>query len=41
MQALKSLTVPKATVLRDGELKVIDAKELVVGDVVSLEEGNR
>lgn len=41
MQALRSLTVPKATIIRDGDMKVIDAKELVVGDIVQLEEGNR
>ncbi len=40
MHALKKLSAPKARVLRDDEWNLIDANQLVVGDVVSLEEGN-
>ncbi len=40
LQALKRLASPKAQVLRDGEYRSIDAKELVVGDLVYLQSGN-
>lgn len=39
MQALLSFDVPRATVLRDGRPKHLDARELVVGDVIVLEAG--
>ena len=38
--ALKSRLAPKAKVLRDGALKVIDAKLLVPGDIVIVELGD-
>ncbi len=41
IQALKKLTSLKATVLREGKLQKIDAAELVPGDVISLEEGDK
>jgi len=41
LAALKQLTVPKATVTRDGDVHVIDAQNVVVGDIICLEEGNR
>lgn len=41
MRALKALTSPTARVYRSGELTVIDAAELVPGDVVELEAGDR
>ena len=41
MEALTKMMVPQCTVLRDGERKDIPARELVPGDVVLLEEGNR
>ncbi|MEM2924437.1 MAG: calcium-translocating P-type ATPase, SERCA-type [Methanocellales archaeon] len=41
MEALKRLTSPKAKVLRDGVEKVIDVKEVVPGDILLLEEGDR
>ncbi len=41
LQALRELGSPRAHVLRDGALQVLPAGELVVGDVVSLEEGDR
>ena len=40
MDALKSLSAPHARVLRDGEEKVIDAAELVPGDIIHLEAGD-
>lgn len=41
MEALTMIMVPQCTVLRDGERKDIPARELVPGDVVLLEEGDR
>lgn len=40
LDALKSLSAPHARVIRDGEEKVIDAVELVPGDIVRLEAGD-
>jgi Ca2+-transporting ATPase len=39
--ALQKLTSPKARVLRDGEIDEIPASEVVVGDVLILESGDR
>lgn len=39
LDALKKLSSPNAFVLRDGVIKEIKARELVVGDIVILEEG--
>ncbi len=41
LEALKKMMVPECTVLRDGEKKIIPARELVPGDVVLLEGGGR
>jgi len=41
MQALKNLTVPKATVIRNGKEERIDSKDVVPGDVVILSTGNK
>jgi P-type Ca2+ transporter type 2C len=41
LDALKSMMNPHARVVRDGELRDIDAKFLVPGDVVVIEEGDR
>ena len=41
IQSLKKLIVPYAKVFRDGELIKISAHELVPGDVIFLEEGDR
>ncbi|MGL5245058.1 MAG: cation-translocating P-type ATPase, partial [Sarcina sp.] len=41
LDALKSLAAPTCKVLRDGNIKVINANELTVGDVVVLEAGDR
>ena len=39
IDALEKLSTPKAFVIRDGFLKEVDSKELVVGDLVELEVG--
>lgn len=41
LQALKQIGIVNAKVLRDGKTKEIDAKNLVVGDVISLEPGDK
>jgi Ca2+-transporting ATPase len=41
MEAMKQLTAPKARVLRDGKETIVPAKEVVPGDIVILEEGDR
>lgn len=41
LEALKSLTAPIARVKRDGEIIRIDARELVVGDIIFIEDGDR
>lgn len=40
MDALKSLSAPHARVIRDGTEQVIDAVELVPGDIIRLEAGD-
>lgn len=40
LDALKNLSAPHARVLRDGEEKVIDAGQLVPGDIIRLEAGD-
>jgi len=40
-EALERMMTPECTVLRDSERKIIPARELVPGDVVLLEEGDR
>jgi len=40
LDALKSLSAPHARVIRDGTEKVIDAVELVPGDIIRLEAGD-
>jgi Ca2+-transporting ATPase len=39
VEALRNMAAPFATVLRDGNIKVIPAKELVPGDTVQMEAG--
>ena len=39
VEALRNMAAPFATVIRDGSMKVIPAKELVPGDMVMLEAG--
>ncbi|WP_428978955.1 calcium-translocating P-type ATPase, PMCA-type [Clostridium tanneri] len=41
LEALKELAAPTAKVIRDGNIKVINAEDLVVGDLVVLESGDR
>lgn len=41
LRALKELSAPNANVLRDGEVVQIPARELVPGDLVLLESGDR
>jgi Ca2+-transporting ATPase len=41
MEAMKKLTAPKARVMRDGNEMMIDAREIVPGDIVLLEAGDR
>lgn len=40
LDALKNLAAPHARVIRDGEEKVIDAAELVPGDIIRIEAGD-
>lgn len=41
LEALKRLAAPRAKVIRDGMVSVISSTELVPGDVILLEEGDR
>lgn len=40
LAALKTMNAPNATVIRDGSEKIIPAKDLVVGDIVTLATGD-
>lgn len=40
LAALKSMAAPKAKVIREGKLDLVDSKDLVPGDVVQLESGD-
>ena len=40
LDALKSMSAPHARVIRNGEEKIIDASELVPGDIIKLEAGD-
>lgn len=40
LEALMSLSSPHARVIRDGQEKIIEAKDLVVGDLIKLEAGD-
>ena len=41
LDALKSLASPRAMVIRDGETKRIPGREVVTGDIIILQEGDR
>ncbi|WP_055410413.1 cation-translocating P-type ATPase [Pyrodictium delaneyi] len=41
LEALKKLASPKARVLRDGRIVMVDASEIVPGDVIIVMEGDR
>jgi Ca2+-transporting ATPase len=40
MDALKRLSSPEARVVRDGQVRLVPARELVPGDVMLLEQGD-
>jgi Ca2+-transporting ATPase len=41
IEAMRKLTTPKASVIRDGKGSMISAKEVVPGDIIRLEAGDR
>ncbi len=41
LEALRKIIQPKATVIRDGKQKTIEARDLVPGDIVLLDHGER
>ncbi len=41
MEAMRKLTAPKARLMRNGKEVMVDAKEVVPGDIVLLESGDR
>lgn len=41
LEALRDLSSPRALVIRDGEQKVIAGREVVVGDIIFIHEGDR
>jgi Ca2+-transporting ATPase len=41
LQALRDLSSPRARVVRDGDIRVIAGSDVVVGDVMLLDEGDR
>jgi len=41
LDALRRMSSPRARVLRDGEVRVIEAAQVVVGDILMLETGDR
>ncbi len=41
MEALKKMVSPRAVVVRDGRTMEIDARDLVIGDVIRIEAGDR
>ncbi len=41
LEALRSMTAPTAKCWRDGKLKTIEASNIVVGDIISVESGDR
>ncbi len=41
LQAIRHMLAPRAAVLRDGERRSVDGKQLVPGDIVLLEAGDR
>ncbi len=40
LRALQQLTAPHARVIRDGEVREIDAEDIVIGDLIVAEEGH-
>ncbi|MCO5160786.1 MAG: HAD-IC family P-type ATPase [Mesorhizobium sp.] len=41
LDAIRDMIAPQATVLRDGERHVVDAREIVPGDIVAVEAGDK
>ena len=41
VEKLKEMAAPRAKVVREGEVQLVDARELVPGDIVLLEEGDK
>ncbi len=41
LHALKELSTPKTRVIRDGELQAINSRDLTIGDLMLVEEGER
>ncbi len=41
IELLKNLSIPKANVYRDGKLKQLDSKELVPGDIIEVNAGDK
>ena len=41
LEALNELSAPTAKVIRDGRVKIIKAREIVVGDIIEIEAGDR
>ena len=41
LEALRELSSPRARVLRDGEWQLIPGRDLVVGDLIAIKEGDR
>ena len=41
LESLKKLSTPKAKVIRDGEEKLIDSREIVPGDILVINEGDK
>ncbi|MEZ4338021.1 MAG: hypothetical protein R3B82_15485 [Sandaracinaceae bacterium] len=41
LEALRDLSSPRALVLRDGVVRTVPGRELVVGDVIRVAEGTR
>ncbi|HEY8450283.1 MAG TPA: HAD-IC family P-type ATPase, partial [Bacillota bacterium] len=41
LEALRALTAPAARVVRGGQLRTVPAEELVPGDIIELEDGDR
>ncbi len=41
LEALRDLSSPRALVIRDGQRRMVDSRELVPGDLIVLQEGDR
>ena len=41
LEALKNMASPTSKVIRDGKIKIINAEELVIGDLIIVESGDK